>query len=61
MSIGETCSKRIYITWYRNWRKESKDDNAAKTLGVKVIVEIWLIENKALQFEKYIYFLKQLQ
>lgn len=46
---------------YIYMRRASKDNSGTKTLGIKVIVEMWFIDSKALPFEKYIYFLKQLQ
>lgn len=61
MSPEETCRTQVYVTWGRNWRRESKDSDATKTLGIKVILEMGFMGNKALQSEIYIYFLKQLQ
>lgn len=48
MSLGQACRTQVYITWGRNRRRESKDDNATKTLGIKVIVEMGFIGRKAL-------------
>lgn len=61
MSLGNAYRIQVCITWGRNWRRESKDKNATKTLGIKVIVGMEFTGSKALWCEKYKYVLKQLQ
>lgn len=46
MSLGEACRIQICITWGRNWRRDTKDKNATKTLGIKVIVGMEFIGSK---------------